>query len=160
MATIRYIISACLCGVPCRYDGTARRVERFVRLVESGEALAVCPEVLGGLSVPRPPCELLHRKVIDTQGQDKTEAYARGAEKTLAFAKKYCIRVAIFKERSPSCGVTRVYDGTFNEVLVPGEGIATQLLIKNGIRVYSEENIPDEIVATPLIRNSQESADG
>ena len=160
MATIRYIISACLCGVPCRYDGTARRVERFVRLVESGEALAVCPEVLGGLSVPRPPCELLHRKAIDTQGQDKTKAYARGAEKTLALAKKHRIGVAILKERSPSCGVTRVYDGTFNEVLVPGEGITTQLLIKNGIRVYSEENIPDEVIATPLKRNSRESADG
>ena len=147
MATIRYLISACLCGVPCRYDGSARRIERFVRLVESGEAMAVCPEVLGGLSVPREPCEILFGRVVNTKGQDKTEEYALGAQKTLALAEKHNICVAILKERSPSCGTSRIYDGTFNEVLVPGQGITTALLKEKGILVYSEEDAPEEIGA-------------
>lgn len=149
MPKIRYLISACLCGVPCRYDGSARRVERFVRLAESGEALAVCPEVLGGLPVPRPPCEILFGRVLDTAGRDRTAEYTAGAEKTLAIAEKHNICVAILKERSPSCGVSRIYDGTFNEALVPGEGIATALLRKKGIMVYSEDDVPVEIGAVP-----------
>ena len=111
--------------------------------------MAVCPEVLGGLPVPRPPCEIVFGRVVDTGGADKTAEFTEGAEKTLALAEKHSICVAILKERSPSCGVSRIYDGTFNEALVPGEGITAALLKKKGILVYSEDDAPEEIGALP-----------
>lgn len=137
-----YLISACLCGVCCRYDGSSFSIDRFVRLAENGLALPVCPELLGGLIVPRPPCELSGGRVISKDGDDLTEDFLRGAQRTLELALKHQIRYVIFKERSPSCGCGTVFDGSFSGCLVPGEGVATALLRQYGITVFSEETAP------------------
>lgn len=146
MSACTYIVSSCLCGIPCRYNGRAQREERFVRLVESGVALAVCPEILGGLSVPRLPCEIVRGRVIDAEGRDRSAEFRLGAERTLALASEHGVRVAILKERSPSCGVTQIYDGSFTGIIVPGRGITADLLMRHGLAVYSEENASDDLV--------------
>ena len=146
MTAYRYLISACLCGQACRYDGQARPATALAALVEQGLALAICPEVDGGLSIPRTPCERQGRSVIDQNGQDRTQAYQAGAEHALALAQKYHITTAILKERSPSCGSTEIYDGTFTHTRIPGMGVTAELLRQNGLTVYSEENYPPDLL--------------
>lgn len=135
----RYLISACLCGERCRYDGTDFTISRFKRLVKTGSALAVCPEVLAGLPVPRVACEILNGRVFNKDGLDNTETFMRGAHLTLELAQKHNIRSVIFKERSPSCGSSTIFDGSFSGRLVSGQGISTALLRQHGIAVLSEE---------------------
>lgn len=147
MSTYHYLISACLCGQACRYDGQARPATALARLVEQGLALSICPEVDGGLPIPRTPCERQAGRVIDQNGQDRTQAYQAGAEHALALAQKYHITTAILKERSPSCGSSQIYDGTFSHTRIPGMGVTAELLRQNGITVYSEENYPPEILS-------------
>lgn len=137
--TPRYLISACLCGEICRYDGADYSIERFVRLVESGLAIPVCPEVLGGLPTPRSPCEILNGRVFTKDGEDVTEAFLRGARLTLELAEKHAIRLVIMKERSPSCGSGIIYDGSFSGRRIPGAGIAAAVLRHHGIQVINEE---------------------
>lgn len=143
----RYIISACLCGEPCRYDGTGRAIPELVSLVAGGLAVAFCPEVAGGLPTPRPPCEVLAGRVIFRDGKDCSQAFAEGARAALRLAREHGIRAAILKERSPSCGVRVVYDGTFSGRLVPGMGLTAALLAADGITLYSEEDLPGELLA-------------
>ncbi len=100
----------------------------------------MCPEVLGGLPVPRTPCELSSKGVFDKNGTDRTEAFQKGAEKALAMAKEACVRTAVLKARSPSCGAGCVYDGTFSHTLCKGDGVFAGLLRKAGIAVCTEEN--------------------
>ena len=147
MSTYHYLINACLCGQACRYDGQARPAAALARLVEQGLALSICPEVDGGLPIPRTPCERQAGRVIDQNGQDRTQAYQAGAEHALALAQKYHITTAILKERSPSCGSSQIYDGTFSHTRIPGMGVTAELLRQNGITVYSEENYPPEILS-------------
>lgn len=138
--TPKYLISACLCGCPVRYDGGGyTQYPLFRRLVEQGLALAFCPECAGGLPVPRLPAECRGSRVVTRDGDDCTQAYERGARKALALCREVGIRVAILKENSPSCGTTRVYDGRFRGVRIPGEGVTARLLRRHGIRVLSEE---------------------
>ena len=137
------LVSACLCGEACRYDGGANAHPVFTRLRESGMVVPVCPEVLGGLPVPREPCERIGERVVSRAGEDVTAAFVAGAEKTLEIALRTGARVAVLKERSPSCGSSAVYDGTFRKSTVPGQGITTELLRRNGITVFSEEYFPE-----------------
>lgn len=141
----RYLISACLCGVRCRYDGSVSCGERFARLAANGLALPVCPELLGGLPVPRPPCELRGGRVFTRDGDDRTPAFLTGARHALELALKHRVRYAIFKERSPSCGCDTVFDGSFTGLLAPGQGLTTALLRQNGITVMSEETAPEHL---------------
>ncbi len=134
-----YIVSSCLCGVKSRYDGKVFISEKVKELVDSGKALMVCPEIMGGLEVPRLPCEIIDNKVINSEGEDKTRNFKEGADKVLSLAKKYNIKKAILKEKSPSCGSNYIYDGTFNKNLIKGEGITVKLLRENGIIVISSE---------------------
>lgn len=134
-----YIVSACLCGEKVRYDGKIKQVDNIKQLVDENKAIMVCPEVLGGLPVPRPQCEIKDGKVINIKGEDKTDNFVKGAKETLAIAKKYNIKKAILKEKSPSCGSNYIYDGTFNKNLIPGQGITTKLLRENNIEVISDE---------------------
>jgi len=99
----------------------------------------ICPEVDGGLTVPRHPCEIQNNKVINCLGEDKTSEFRNGAEITLQLCKKYNIKKAILKEKSPSCGSSYIYDGTFTGTLIPGQGITAKLLRENGIKVISDE---------------------
>nr|WP_300094249.1 DUF523 domain-containing protein [Sedimentibacter sp.] len=134
-----YIVSACLCGENCRYDGRSTLSEKVRKLVDEGKAIMVCPEVEGGLPIPRHPCEIRDNKIVNTQNEDKTEEFISGAEKVLKIAEKHNIKKAILKEKSPSCGSSFIYDGTFSRKLIKGQGITTRLLRENGIEVKSDE---------------------
>ena len=137
------IISACLVGVACRYDGQSRCLPQLKKLVDSGAAIALCPEELGGLPTPRSPAEVQGDRVINEAGQDITPEFERGARAVLKIAQENGISRAILKERSPSCGSKFIYDGSFSRVLIPGEGVTTALLRRSGITVRSEDNIFD-----------------
>ena len=134
-----YIVSACLCGEKTRYDGIISISEKVKNLVDEGKAIMVCPEVDGGLSVPRLPCEIKGGRVLNVESEDMTDYFVDGAIKTLDTAQKYGIKKATLKEKSPSCGSRLIYDGTFSKTLIPGEGITARLLRLNDIEVISDE---------------------
>lgn len=139
-----YIISACLVGVRCRYNGVITINEKLLKLVQAGKALAICPEQLAGLSTPRLPCEIIKNKngflrVVNSQKEDLTKEFQLGAQKTLQIAQIVGANTAILKARSPSCGKGQIYSGNFNGELIAGDGFTTLLLQKNGIKVYTEE---------------------
>lgn len=146
MAQPEFLISACLCGHCVRYDGGHKRVPELAHLLDAGRALAVCPEQLGGLPTPRPPCEQAGNRVWDAAGNDRTAAFEAGAQAVLELCRRYAIHTVIFKENSPSCGVHTVYDGTFSWCKISGEGMTTRLLRQHGIRVLSEEEYPAQII--------------
>lgn len=133
------LVSACLAGFPCRYDGKAKHCPQVMELVRAGKAIPVCPEQLGGLGTPRPPCEISGDRVVDASGGDWTDNYRRGAEAVFALARAYGATQAVLQKRSPSCGSGWIYDGTFSKMLVPGEGITARLLRENGIQVIGIE---------------------
>lgn len=142
---ILYIVSACLAGIKCRYDGKDNGDEKIIQLVKEGKAIPVCPEVFGGLSIPRVPCEIVlddkgNIKVINKEGVDCTENFKEGAKKSLAIAEILGADTAILKSKSPSCGCGKIYDGTFSGKLVEGDGVAAKFLTENGIKVYNEDN--------------------
>lgn len=139
------LISACLCGVCCRYDGGAFVFPHFARMHAEGSALAVCPEALGGLGIPREPCEIRDGLVVSRSGKDVTRQFDCGAALVLEKARQHGIRLAVLKDKSPSCGSRLIYDGSFSGRLVPGLGRTTQLLLKNGLCVYTEDNCPAEL---------------
>ncbi|MBF7081771.1 DUF523 domain-containing protein [Desulfallas sp. Bu1-1] len=149
------IVSACLAGEKCRYTGDGFDYPELRKMVEEGKAVPVCPEVLGGLPVPRDPNEIVggdgfdvldgRARVLTSRGEDKTNVFLRGAGEVLAIARKHGARVAILKERSPSCGSGMIYDGTFSGKKIPGCGCTAALLIREGLRVYSEENYQQNI---------------
>lgn len=135
------LVSQCLTGACCRYDGGTNLMPWVKALVEAGEAVSVCPEVLGGLPTPRCPSELQpDGRVVNRQGEDVTAAFREGAARALAIGQAQGCTGAILKARSPSCGVGEVYDGTFSHTLTPGNGIFAQLLLENGIPVRTEED--------------------
>jgi len=131
------IVSACLAGFRCRYDGKTVSDADVVALVKSGKAIPVCPEMLGGLPCPRIPAERTadDTHVLTREGVDVTEAYRLGAKETLRLARLYGCEKAILKARSPSCGYGQIYDGTFSGTLKDGVGVTAQLLAENGIAV-------------------------
>ena len=132
------LVSACLLGCPCRYDGTAKADPRVLALMERHTLIPVCPEQLGGLPTPRLPSERREGSVFDRGGKDVTVQYRQGAEEVLRLARLYGCTHAVLKERSPSCGSGQIYDGSFSHVLVPGSGVAAELLAQNGITVLGE----------------------
>ncbi|MEC7276238.1 MAG: DUF523 domain-containing protein [Bdellovibrionota bacterium] len=133
------IVSACLAGVPCRYDGQAKPRLDLIELVQKGEAIALCPEELGDLGTPRPPCENVSGKILTQEGEDKSEAFHRGAQIALAKTLKVGATEAILKSCSPMCGVGKVYDGTFSGTLTTGDGVFTQLLKQHGIKTKERD---------------------
>ena len=141
---MRLLVSACLLGVCCRYDGKSKPCDGLIKQLARHEIIPVCPEQLGGLSTPRPPAEIRENRVINRAGQDVTEQYQKGAEEALRLCRLLQCDAAIFKARSPSCGSREIYDGSFSGTLIPGRGIAAALLQANGIPVYSEEAPPPE----------------
>lgn len=134
---MKILISACLLGFPCRYDG--RALEKVN--LDGFELYPVCPEVLGGLSTPRPPSERKGRKIVNIKDEDVSESFRLGAKAALEIMKKQNIQVAFLKENSPSCGVDLIYDGSFSGNKVKGKGVFTELLLEKGYRVYSENQI-------------------
>lgn len=134
------LVSACLLGVSCRYDGGGNLNTILENAIKEGKVnlVPVCPEIMGGLETPRTPCERQGSKIIAKDGRDCTEAFERGARETLRLAKLYGCRFAFLKERSPSCGFGKIYDGTFSGVLIDGNGVTAELLAENGIDVIGE----------------------
>lgn len=144
----RILVSACLVGVNCKYNGENNLNLEILKLVQEGKAILVCPEQLGGLSTPRKPSEIVDRissKVVASDGTDVTEEYQKGAYETLKIANLYQVKKAILKSKSPSCGNTTIYDGTFTHTLTSGEGITTKLLRENGIEVVNEKEYVKEL---------------
>jgi len=135
------IVSACLAGIDCAYDGKSRRCEKVVEIVKSGKAIPVCPEQLGGLPTPRIPAEIQNGKVNNKESEDVTENFQKGAEEALKIIQMINCKEAILKSNSPSCGKGTIYDGTFNHVKVPGNGIFADMCLKNGINVKTENEI-------------------
>ncbi len=134
------IVSKCLAGCPCRYDGRDNLVPEIRALVERGEAIAVCPEVLGGLPTPRAPSEIQpDGRIVDRRGEDVTAQFVRGAERAAEICREKGCTGAILKARSPSCGKDVVYDGSFTGTRVPGSGVFAQMLLRAGIPVMTEE---------------------
>ena len=131
-----FLISACLCGIPCRMDGASKPVPALVELAARGEAIPVCPEVLGGLPTPRPASERQpDGRVVNCEGRDVTVRFRRGAVRALEICLQNGCTCAILKSRSPSCGVDRIYDGTFSGRIIEGSGVFAAALRENGFRV-------------------------
>ena len=141
------LVSRCLLGEPCRYDGKSKPVSLVRELEAQGHTLIpVCPEVLGGLPTPRPPAEVQpDGRVVNREGQDVTAAYRAGAEQALALARAHNCGLAILKAKSPSCGNLQRYDGTFTGTLIPGQGVTAALLTQAGIRVLDEDHLAELI---------------
>ena len=143
-----YLISACLCGVNCKYNGLNNYNEICDKLFTSGKAILLCPEQLGGLPTPRIPSEIIgessnilnnnNGSVIDKNGNYVTPQFVKGAKETLQIAKKLNIKKAILKDGSPSCGVNYIYNGNFNGSKIKGMGITAQLLKESSIDIISE----------------------
>ena len=137
------LISACLLGLRCRYDGQSKPIPQIDALAERYHLIPVCPEQLGGLPTPRTPAERAGNRVMTRDGRDVTDAYRNGAEQVLRLADQFGCRIAILKERSPSCGSGTIYDGTFSGSFRAGDGVTAELLRENGIRGYGESEIEE-----------------
>ncbi|MBO8166162.1 MAG: DUF523 domain-containing protein [Thermotogae bacterium] len=144
----RILVSACLFGINCTYNGKNNLNYRIFSLMNNFSLIPVCPEQLAGLPTPRPRAEITGGKgwapgsrVVNEFGVDVTRAFERGAEETLKIARLFEVELAILKSKSPSCGTQHVYDGTFSSILIPGVGVTAALLRENGIEVLSEDEI-------------------
>ena len=135
------VVSNCLLGCDCRYKGDNCKNERILELVKDNTIIAVCPEQMGGLSTPRDPAERVGDKLITNKGKDVTFEYNKGAKSALFLATLNKADFAILKYRSPACGKGMIYDGTFGGKLFPGDGVFTELLKKEGIPVFSENEL-------------------
>ncbi len=135
------IVSACLIGIRCRWDGNKKPCKKVVDLVKKGEAIPVCPEQLGGLSTPREPAEQKGNKVFTKTEEDVTAQFEKGAKEALKIAKLAGCKEAIIKAKSPSCGSCKVYDGTFSGKLIDGDGVFSKILKENNIKVFTEDEV-------------------
>lgn len=157
---MKLLVSACLLGVPCRFDGAARPNAAVMALAKEHELIPICPECYGGLPIPRVPSERRGEGVIAQSGADVTAQYRRGAAAALRLATLLGAEAAILKERSPSCGHGLIYDGSFTHTLVPGDGVTAELLLAHGIPVLGESQL-DQLpslssrAVQPTTRSSQ-----
>ena len=135
------LVSACLLGCSCRYDGKSKPNDAVLALMEQHTLIPICPEQMGGLATPRVPAERRGDGVFTETGGDVTAQYRRGAEEALRLAKLYGCTHAILKERSPSCGSGQIYDGSFSRTLTDGDGVTAALLKENGITVLGENEV-------------------
>ncbi len=138
---MRLLVSACLLGLCTRYDGCAKAHEEVLALRRQHTLIPVCPEQLGGLPTPRPASERVGDRVLSREGRDVTAAFMRGAEASLQVYRLCACEAALLKQRSPSCGKGQVYDGSFTSRLVPGNGVLADLLLSQGIPVYTEDDV-------------------
>lgn len=143
---MKILVSACLLGRKCRYDGGSFDPARISEHLTGHQLIPVCPEQLGGMATPRTPSERDGERVFARDGEDVTAAFYAGARMALALAQQEGCRCALLKERSPSCGSSLIYDGSFTGRKIPGEGVASELLRRHGIAIFSEEQL-DELLA-------------
>ena len=140
---MKVLVSACLLGVSCRYDGQSKSYPLIDELCRRHQVVPVCPEIMGGLPTPRTPAERQGERVVTKNGVDVTAQYRRGAEEVLRLAQKLGCTAAVLKERSPSCGSGAIYDGSFTGILTEGFGAAAEVLAAHGIRVMGESELAD-----------------
>ena len=133
----KILVSACLLGVNCKYNGGNNASDEVDEFLKDYEIIPICPEIMGGLTTPRVAAEQKGDKVITKEGKDVTKQYKKGAEECLFLAKKYDVKKALLKLKSPSCGVGQIYDGTFSHTLINKNGITAQLLIENGVEIIT-----------------------
>lgn len=154
------LVSACLAGFNCRYNGGNCCKSEIFELLSKGEAVPVCPEILGGLSTPRNPIEVVRKSsrktiVLDSKGSNLTEELITGARKCLDIAKLNNVKIAVLKSKSPSCGYGQIYDGSFTGKLIKGNGLTADLLSKHGIKILNEENYKNEPELRCTLQNIQ-----
>ena len=137
------IVSACLAGIECRYNGEAYTVLQLEEMVRAGKALPLCPEIIGGLATPRAKAERQGETVVNELGEDVGAQFTQGAKSAVEIALLVGCRKAILKAKSPSCGCGRIYDGTFSGRLIDGDGIFCTLLKEKGIEVWTEEDFAE-----------------
>lgn len=139
----KILVSACLCGVKCRYNGKACSCNKteFVKWQQEGRLVPVCPEVMAGLGTPRYPMEINRGRLITQLGEDLTDRCMAGVEATLQIARENRVELCVLKQNSPTCGASVIYDGTFSGRRIPGTGIAAAALRKAGFKVISEEEL-------------------
>lgn len=138
---MKIMVSACLLGRKCKYNGGDNFSRKVLAFTEGHEVIAVCPEIEGGLPVPRFPAEIVGGKVINTAGESVDDRFRAGAAACLELAKKEKIDLAVLQSRSPSCGVNQIYDGTFSGKLIEGSGVFASLLRENGFSVLDAEDL-------------------
>lgn len=156
---MRVQVSACLLGARCRYDGASKPLPGLERLLDAIDPVPVCPEQLGGLPTPRTPAERCGDRVVTRDGTDVTAQYERGAQEALRLAQLTGCTLALLKEKSPSCGCGRIYDGTHTGTLTGGNGVTAELLLQNGVRVFGEtqlEELLDSLAAREKTREEKE----
>ena len=141
---MKVLISSCLLGENCKYNGKNNYSPRVLKLLEGCELVGVCPEILAGMPSPRPPVELKNGRAADVFGKDVHDAYCEGVRLALETALKESVCCAVLQPRSPTCGVTQIYDGTFSRRLIPGQGVFAQLLAERGIRIVEPEDLERE----------------
>ena len=132
---MKIMVSACLLGENCKYNGGNNRNEELLRLISGHELIPVCPEVMGGLPVPRTPAEIVDGTVMNRAGKSVDREFWEGAQKVLMLAEKEKPERIILQSRSPSCGVNEIYDGTFSGRRIPGQGVFAEMAIKAGFEV-------------------------
>ena len=137
----RILVSMCLLGENCRYDGKNCLNEEVRELAKDHTLIPVCPEQMGGLSTPRSPSEIVSGRLITREGKDVTEEYERGRQTALDIARLSNVDYVLLKSKSPSCGKGKIYDGSFTGTLTEGNGYTVRLFLENGYRVYSDEEI-------------------
>ena len=138
---MKILISACLLGCACRYDGRSKPHEKAIELAKIHDLIPFCPECMGGLMTPRSPAEIQGDRVVNAEGVDVTAQYQKGAEEALRLCQMLGITKAVLKAKSPSCGKGEVYDGTFTKTLRKGDGVTASLLQKHGIEVLTENDL-------------------
>ena len=143
----RLLISACLLGFNCKYNGGSNRLpdETLAALRERYELIPVCPEFAAGLPAPRPSCERRGERVVNVEGRDVTAAFEKGAQIALCLAGRFGCRKALLKERSPTCGAGEIYDGTFSHTVIPGDGTAAEALRAAGLSLCGESRVENLI---------------
>ena len=144
----KILVSACFLGQLVRYDGKGKTLLHPLlnQWQDEQRFISICPEVIGGLAIPRAPAERQGENIITCEGTDVTKQFITGAEKAVALCQQFNIRFALLKESSPSCGSNTIYDGTFSEIKIAGQGVCTQLLRQHGIQVFSEVNLDKLVV--------------
>ena len=157
------MVSSCLLGIYSRYDGGANTIPLLTKYLKTGKILPICPEQLGGLATPRRPVEIAggagvdvldgSAKAITPDGDDVSSSFVKGAQEVLAIARAFPVTAAILKERSPSCGVHKIYDGSFNHVVREGQGVTAGLLRQLGVPLYSEDDLTEELLQKLLDRS-------
>lgn len=133
----KILVSGCLLGLNCKYDGGNNYSKEIDEFLKDYEVIPICPEIMGGLPTPRVAAERVGNKVITKDGRDVTEQFRKGAEECLYLAKKYNVKKALLKMKSPSCGNEKIYDGTFSHKVIDGDGVTAELLKNNGVEIIT-----------------------